>query len=111
MDGYGTFLLPALFFPMPYPSNLQPELSRLTPEAQEYITSLQSDSQQLRQLLPEDPGEDKRLLFLLGLCVATFAANEMDSPARAHRIDLLTGFYERVGETTYFVTNNQHPHG
>lgn len=95
---------------MPYPSNLREVIAPLPTEAQAYILQLQADSQQLRQLIPEDPGEDVRLLCLLGMAVTSYLANQLSSgtdPDQPYRVDVLRGFYERVGEITYFVTTNQ----
>lgn len=84
-------------------------IASLPPDAQAHILQLQADSDQLRQLIPEDPGEDVRLLSLLGLAITAYLDRELDcgtDPGQHHRIDLLRGFFQQVGEVAYFITTN-----
>lgn len=116
MEWYGTLSRPVhhLFRVMPYHSNLRESIATLAPDVQAHILQLQADSDQLRQLIPEDPGEDLRLLCLLGMAVTSYLAQQLSAgtdPDQPHRVDLLRGFYERVGDITYFITQNQVSHG
>lgn len=96
---------------MPYHSNLREVIASLSPDDQAHILQLEADSKQLRQLIPEDPGEDLRLVSLLGSCITTYLGHQLNTgtdPEQNHRVDLLRGFQERVGELTIFITTTAH---
>lgn len=114
VDGYDTVLRPAFNSIMSYPS-IQDEqiLACLTPAQQVHYNQLVADSNQLRELFGDDPGEDVELTGTLGRAMLYFVGAQFEEGTgerhtrQYHTLySFLTRFTEAVKYNSIRFTHN-----